>query len=115
MTYLSYTDAAKLFERVEDWTPLRVKFFVLYTFNSYIQLQSLIFQLGGPILLGFGLLFLLIGCLWWLSTLQLCNEHLRHTQPHHVESRKIFVAENEVFLSVYRVSQKYPLKISITK
>lgn len=74
MTYLSYTEASKMFSQVENWTPL---------------------LLGGPIMLALGLLFMLIGSVWYLSTLQLCNEHLRHTQPHHVESRKVFVAESK--------------------
>ncbi|KRX82522.1 Mitogen-activated protein kinase 14, partial [Trichinella sp. T6] len=52
-------------------------------------------QIVGPFLLFVGIWLLLIGSLWWLCSLNLCSEHLRHTQPHHVKPRKIVRQDDE--------------------
>lgn len=57
-------------------------------------------QITGPVLLVLGAISLIAGGIWWLCSLQLCSEHLRHTQPHHVSSRKKFVQS-----SPYEVSR----------
>uniref|UniRef100_A0A915I6I3 Uncharacterized protein n=1 Tax=Romanomermis culicivorax TaxID=13658 RepID=A0A915I6I3_ROMCU len=76
-------------------------FFMAYlsftSFSFYIRnvgnLQPL--QVAAPILAGIGGLFLFFGVIWWISTLQLCSESLRHTQPHHVHKRRIYIKEND--------------------
>jgi len=48
-------------------------------------------QIAGPVLLILGAISLIAGAMWWLCSLNLCSEHLRHTQPHHASPRKKYV------------------------
>ncbi|CDW56900.1 hypothetical protein TTRE_0000518301 [Trichuris trichiura] len=61
-------------------------FFVL-SVNGEMAMHPI--KIVGPGLLFVGACLLLIGTFWWLCSLNLCNEHLRHTQPHHIRPRKI--------------------------